>query len=247
MTRQGDLAGIWPVGAKVIHLTNADGLIDPFAQLIKELTLSQDFLDIGLRLVVDRLLLELTRRLQQRTNNRAVGIHPAVQEVKTIIDRHYSRSLPLRALADTVGLAPNYLAGLFSAQLARSPHQYQTEQRLDRAKQLLTTSDLSITAIAAEVGFSSGQHFARTFKLTTRCDPSCFPRAPLTGPGCARWVVVILVPLTEGRSPSPSAASPGSEATRYEKRSYMYLGAIAVTSIWIWLRNPTASTWSDTP
>lgn len=174
LTRQGDLAGIWPVGAKVIHLTNADGLIDPFAQLIKELTLSQDFLDIGLRLVVDRLLLELTRRLQQRTNNRAVGIHPAVQEVKTIIDRHYSRSLPLRALADTVGLAPNYLAGLFSAQLARSPHQYQTEQRLDRAKQLLTTSDLSITAIAAEVGFSSGQHFARTFKLTTGVTPRAF-------------------------------------------------------------------------
>ena len=29
-------------------------------------------------------------------------------------------------------------------------------------------------------------------------------------------------------------------ATRYEKRNYMYLGTIAVTSIWIWLRNPTA-------
>ncbi len=36
-------------------------------------------------------------------------------------------------------------------------------------------------------------------------------------------------------------------ATRYEKRNYMYLGTIAVTSIWIWLRNPTASTLSDTP
>ena len=35
--------------------------------------------------------------------------------------------------------------------------------------------------------------------------------------------------------------------TRYEKRNYMYLGTIAVTSIWIWLRNPTESTLSDTP
>ena len=35
-------------------------------------------------------------------------------------------------------------------------------------------------------------------------------------------------------------------ATRYEKRNYMYLGTIAVTSIWIWLRNPTAPTLSDT-
>jgi transposase len=36
-------------------------------------------------------------------------------------------------------------------------------------------------------------------------------------------------------------------ATRYEKRDYMYRGTIAVTSIWIWLRNPTQATFSDTP
>ena len=36
-------------------------------------------------------------------------------------------------------------------------------------------------------------------------------------------------------------------ATRYEKRNYIYLGTIAVTSIWIWLRNPVESTLSDTP
>lgn len=36
-------------------------------------------------------------------------------------------------------------------------------------------------------------------------------------------------------------------ATRYEKRDYMYRGTVAVTSIWIWLRNPTESALSDTP
>lgn len=174
LSRQDDLAALWPAGLRVIHLTAAESLIDPFAQLIKELTVSQDFLDIGLQLVVDRLLLEVTRRLQRDTNSRAFGIHPAVQEVKTIIDRDYALPLPLKHLAEIVGLAPTYLAGLFSAQLARSPHQYQTEQRLDRAKQLLTTSDLSITAIAAEVGFSSSQHFARTFKQTTGVTPRSY-------------------------------------------------------------------------
>lgn len=63
-------------------------------------------------------------------------------------DRRLRRRRSARPIS-TVGLAPNYLAGLFSAQLARSPHQYQTELRLDRAKQLLTNSDLSVTAIAA--------------------------------------------------------------------------------------------------
>ena len=35
-------------------------------------------------------------------------------------------------------------------------------------------------------------------------------------------------------------------ATRYEKRDYMYRGTITLTSIWIWLRNPTQATFSDT-
>lgn len=36
-------------------------------------------------------------------------------------------------------------------------------------------------------------------------------------------------------------------ATRYEKRDYMYRGTIAVTSIWIWLRNPAETALPNTP
>lgn len=168
------LAAGWPSGARVVHLTDASALIDPFAQLIKELAVSHELLDVGLRLAVDRLLLELTRRLQQGPAQRQMGIHPAVHDVKTIIDREYSRSLSLQELAATVGLSPTYLAGLFSAQLARSPHQYLIERRVDRVKQLLTTSDLSITAIAGEVGFSSGQHLARVFRRMTSTTPRAY-------------------------------------------------------------------------
>ena len=36
-------------------------------------------------------------------------------------------------------------------------------------------------------------------------------------------------------------------ATRYEKRDYIYRGTIAVTSIWIWLRDPAERELTDTP
>lgn len=36
-------------------------------------------------------------------------------------------------------------------------------------------------------------------------------------------------------------------ATRYDKRDYVYRGTLAVTSIWIWLRNPATTALSDTP
>lgn len=177
LARHADLAPAFPVTTKVVHLAGSSGLIDPFAQLIRELTVEQDHLDVGVRLAVDRLVLELVRRLGQGTGSRAFGVHPAVQEVKTILEREYSRGPGLQELATRVGLAPSYLAGLFSAQLARSPHQYLNEQRVARAKQLLTTSDLSITAIAGEVGFSSGQHLARAFRRATDMTPRAFRAA----------------------------------------------------------------------
>lgn len=174
ISRHSTLAAAWPTSARVVHLSDASGLIDPFAQLIKELTVRQHQLDVGLRLAVDRLLLEIVRRLQQGPAQPEFGIHPAVHEVKTMIDRDYVRGTSLRELADTVGLSPTYLAGLFSAQVGRSPHQYLTERRLDRVKQLLITSDLSITAIAVEVGFGSGQHLARVFHQLVGTTPRAY-------------------------------------------------------------------------
>lgn len=178
LARQADLAEAWPVGAKAVQLGNASGLIDPFAQLINELTTTRSHLDVGLQLAVDRLTLELTRRLQQGATSRAFAIHPAVHEVQTLLDREYVRTWSLTELGDRVGLSPTYLAGLFSTQLGRGPHEYQTERRIARAQQLLVTSDLSITAIAIEVGFGSGQHFARTFRRLTDSTPSAYRKAP---------------------------------------------------------------------
>jgi AraC-like DNA-binding protein len=168
------LAAGWTGLGRVIHLHKASDLVDPFAQLINEVATGRQFLGTGLTLAVDRIVLELTRRLRQVSPSRVLDSHPAVQEIRTLLDRDYARPWRLKDLADRVGLAPNYLAGLFTAEHGRGPHEYQTERKIARAKQLLTASDLSITAIAVEVGFSSGQHLARTFRQQTGTTPSAY-------------------------------------------------------------------------
>lgn len=175
--RQPDLAPSWPRSESVIHLPRASSLVDPFGQLINEVTTIQNHLDVGLALALDRLVLEISRRLQQGSTSRAFDIHPAIQETQTILDRDYAGAWTLSDLADRAGLAPTYLAALFSTQLGRAPHQYLTERRIARAKQLLSNSDLSITAIAVEVGFGSGQHLARIFKKVVGATPSAYRRA----------------------------------------------------------------------
>lgn len=176
ITRNPELAVSWPKADPVLRLNRASALVEPFGQLINEVTTIQSHLDVGLALAVDRLVLEISRRLQQGATSRAYDLHPAIQDAQAILDRDFARPWALSDLADRAGLAPTYLAALFSTQLGRAPHQYLTERRIARAKQLLSNSDLSITAIAGEVGFGSGQHLARTFKKVVGTTPSAYRR-----------------------------------------------------------------------
>lgn len=172
--RAASLGEAWVGHESVIHLHSASRLIEPFAQLVNEVTTTQEFFETGLVLALDRITLELTRQLRPAHRGRALDMHPAVHETQTTLDRDFDRPWLLKDLADRVSLAPNYLAALFSAELGRGPHEYQTERRIARAKQLLTASDLSVTTIAMEVGFSSGQHLARTFRHVTGMTPSAY-------------------------------------------------------------------------
>lgn len=177
LSRLPGVDGDWAHRNGVLHLPNASRLIEPFAQLIDEVTITREYVTTGLSLAVDRITVELTRSVRRASPTRALDCHPAVQQAQAILNRDYARSWPLKDLAARVGLAPNYLAALFSAEFGRGPHEYQLERKLMRARQLLAASDLSITAIAMELGFSSGQHLARTFRARIGSTPSAYRRA----------------------------------------------------------------------
>jgi AraC family transcriptional regulator len=90
------------------------------------------------------------------------------------VDQEFHERSTLRELADRVGLAPAYLAELFVDQLGQPPHRYLTERRVDRARQLLESSDVTITPLALSLGFSSSQHFARVFRQLVRAAPTSY-------------------------------------------------------------------------
>jgi AraC-like DNA-binding protein len=175
--RHTGLAGRWQDAAPVLHRGQAHTLAAPFAELTRELTSRFELADQGLQLAVDRVVLEVTRLLVPQTPVPLNGIHPAVLRVRELLDRNYARNWSLRELAEDVGLAATYLAALFTAEVGMPPHRYLTERRIQQAGRLLRSSELSITAIGIDVGFSSGQHFARVFRQVTGRTPSTYRRA----------------------------------------------------------------------
>jgi AraC-like DNA-binding protein len=171
LARHPALAASWPVLPPAVHRAACAGLADPFQQLTRELTARRALRDVGLALAVDRLVLEVARLLGPGREAPELAGHPAVARVRALLDREYQRRWTLAELADVAGLAPGYLAGRFAREVGQPPHRYLTERRVERARHLLRTSDLPVTAIALEVGFGSGQHLARVYRQLTGASP----------------------------------------------------------------------------
>jgi AraC family transcriptional regulator len=80
-----------------------------------------------------------------------VQLQPAIDYIHT----HLNRDLSLAELASVINISPTYFAGLFKQVMGISPHQYVIQQRVERAKLMLSKTDLAIADIALQVGFSN--------------------------------------------------------------------------------------------
>jgi len=74
--------------------------------------------------------------------------------------------------ARIAGFAPNYFSLLFKRREKVTFEHYLRNLRVDRARQLLTTTDLGIQRVAQLCGFGTGQYMARVFKRSLGVTPS---------------------------------------------------------------------------
>ncbi len=88
-----------------------------------------------------------------------------------------SEDIGLEELAAEVRLSPFHFARMFKHSLGVPPRVYFTRLRMEKACELLAETDLSITEIAQEVGYSSNQVLARVFMKHQRMSPTDYRRA----------------------------------------------------------------------
>lgn len=97
--------------------------------------------------------------------------HKRLQQAIDYIHAHLDRDLSLVQIAESIHISPSYFASLFKRATGLSLHQYVIQQRVERAKLLLTTTDLAIASIAFQVGFSSQSHLTQHCKRLTGMTP----------------------------------------------------------------------------
>lgn len=87
------------------------------------------------------------------------------------IDQHLSEDCSLQQLSKEMNMTANYLGQVFKRETGKSYTQYLTELRIERAKEMLLSGDLSIGEIGTKLGFNDYFYFLKTFKRVTGVTP----------------------------------------------------------------------------
>lgn len=103
---------------------------------------------------------DLLSRLEQILTDYFNNLHPTVAGLPTV--QHLSQEL---------NVSPNYLSDMLRNLTGQNTQQLIHQHLIDKARELLTTSDLSISEIAYHLGFEYTQSFSKLFKKNTRQTP----------------------------------------------------------------------------
>lgn len=100
------------------------------------------------------------------------GVETTFQRAVALIEQGALSHSSLEELAERLGITDRYLRKLFSQYMSMSPKQYALSYQLMFAKQLLHTTQLSITDIALASGFNSVRRFNDAFQQLLKLTPS---------------------------------------------------------------------------
>lgn len=89
--------------------------------------------------------------------------HETVTKVMEYLKNHYAEPLSLNTLSQLVGYTPQYLSCLFSNEVGMSIQMFLQRMRVEEACKLLVGTSLSVTEIAAAVGYQDARHFSKLF------------------------------------------------------------------------------------
>ncbi len=120
-------------------------------------------------------LLQRYSTQKPKIKNYSDGLLPSrLRQATEYINEHLAENPSLTEIAEMVQMSPYYFSRLFKQSVGLTPHQYLLLCRTEQAKRLLLSTNLSIAAIATQVGFVDQSHLTRHFKRQAGVPPSQF-------------------------------------------------------------------------
>lgn len=131
------------------------------------------------------LLLNYAERFYERQFiTRKIANHQVLDQLETFLNNYFSekslidKGIPsVQNVADELHLTPNYLSSMLKSLTGQSTQQHIHNKLISKAKQELSTSFLSVSEIAYNLGFEQLASFTKLFKNKTKMSPSEFRKS----------------------------------------------------------------------
>lgn len=111
------------------------------------------------------------------TNNKVDSVKDTIRKAISYIDQHLKDEFTLKDVAAHVHLNSSYFSVLFKDQVNMNFSEYVTRRRIQRAKELVITTNLPINEIAEEAGYKTSKYFIKIFKEIEGMTPSVYRKA----------------------------------------------------------------------
>jgi AraC family transcriptional regulator, transcriptional activator of pobA len=124
-------------------------------------------------------LLNYSERFYQRQFiTRKIANHKILNQLEDMLTAHFNsddlmeKGLPtVQNIAETLNVSPNYLSVMLKVLTGQSTQQHIHDKLIEKAKEKLSTTDLSVSEIAYALGFEHSQSFSKLFKQKTNVSP----------------------------------------------------------------------------
>ena len=130
---------------------------------------------------IELLLTYCERFYQRQFITRKIANHRILNKLEDLLTVYFNRNdliikgLPtVQQISEELNISPNYLSRLLKTLTGQSTKQFIHDKLIDSAKEKLSTTDLSVSEIAYDLGFEHPQSFSKLFKTKTNFSPLDF-------------------------------------------------------------------------
>lgn len=155
-----------------IHLQNSLYIEQLLFDVINIYRSAPIFPEIKLKWSFLRLLDQLICEINWQNSDHLLHKEERANLIKQYLDHHTTCQVNLDELSKVYHVDKSYISRIFQEIYGITPMRYHLLQRIEKAKLLIRYTNLSLTQIAEETGFSSLQDFSRAFRRVNGTTPS---------------------------------------------------------------------------
>ena len=172
---------------EALHLSEQekDTVVALFRMIETELNSRIDDFSQDVVITQIELLLTYANRFYKRQFiTRKVANNDLLQKLETLLDNYFNQDISLNKglptvqyLADHVNVSPSYLSDMLRSLTGQNAQHHIHNKLIEKAKEKLSTTSLSVSEVAFELGFEHSQSFSKLFKTKTTVSPLEFRRS----------------------------------------------------------------------